>query len=84
MKRDNKRPSVWHPIARAKFDAMMTSYKEVQARVLPTSEAERFDIDLPPSWKDQPVSWLKTSLGIGKKLPPGSGAGYIQSPFELS
>ncbi len=81
MSKKEKRPSILHPLARAKYDGAMMKYREVQARLLPADEAAKWDTELPPSWKEQPLSWLLTSLGV-KSLPPGSGHGFVQSPYN--
>ena len=75
-----KRPSILHPIARAKWDAMRSSYNDVVARVLPADEAARSDVDLPLQWRQEPIQWILSTLGI-KKPPVGSGAGFVQSPY---
>jgi len=79
-KNENKRPPWYHPFARSKYDAAMMSYNEFKARVLPSDEAERTDIELPPSWRTQPLQWLLVGIGA-KKLPEGSGAGFVQAPW---
>ena len=76
-----KRPSRWHPIARANWDGSMRSYREIQARILPKDESEEYDVSLPEEWKQQPAQWLLRSLGLKKGLPPGSGAGLVQSQY---
>jgi hypothetical protein len=79
-KNNNKRPSWYHPIARWKYDGAMTSYHEFVSRVLPSDESARYDIELPPSWRTQPLQWLLVGIGA-KKLPEGSGAGFVQAPW---
>lgn len=76
-----KRPPWYRPFARAKYDAAMTTYQEFLANVLPPEQAQQYDVELPPTWRQQPLSWLLTSLGVKKKLPPGSGAGFVQTPY---
>ena len=80
MVNDKKRPPFWRPFKRATYDAMEKSYAEIQARILPASEAATFDTELPAQWRQEPIRWILSGLGI-KKPPVGSGAGYTQSPF---
>ena len=75
-KNKEKRPSWYHPFARAKWDGSMKPYREIQARILPEDEAKEWDIELPVSWRDQPAQFLLRTLGLKKGLPPGSGAGH--------
>lgn len=82
-KNKSKRPPWYKFKARAEYNVMQRSYNEIQARVLPTEEAERFDVDLPMSWKNKPIQWVLNILGMGKKgLPPGSGVGLVAYPFS--
>lgn len=76
------RPKWYHPIARARYDGSLRTYKEIQARVLPKDMAEEYDVDIPVTWKEQPALYLLRGLGYGKKgLPPGTGYGLVQSPY---
>ena len=75
-----KRPPWWKFRARIEHDILKTTYNEIQARILPKDEAEKFDVELPVTWREQPVQWLLRALGK-KELPKGSGAGYVKSPF---
>ena len=78
---DKKRPPFWRPFKRATYDAMEKSYNEIQARILPADEAAIYDTELPAQWRQEPIRWILSGLGI-KKPPVGSGAGYTQSPFS--
>ena len=71
-----KRPPFWKPIARAKYDGSLRTYREIQARILPEDEAREYDVELPPTWREQPAQFLLRTLGLKKGLPPGSGAGH--------
>jgi len=80
--KDRERPPWWHYGARKEYNGAMKTYSEIQARVLPKEMASEFDVDLPPSWTEQPAMYLLRGLGYGKKgLPPGSGVGLVQSPW---
>lgn len=88
MSKDKKseRPPIWRPIARAKYDATlstaMMSVKELQARILPKEIAEEYDVSIPEQWKEQPALYLLRGLGFDKGLPPGTGYGIVQSPYS--
>ena len=82
INKNEKRPSWWRPIARAKYDGSLKTYGEIQSRILPKDESEQYDVSLPETWREQPVRWLLRALGK-EKLPKGSGAGYVQSPLKL-
>ncbi len=83
MTKNNKRPSILHPIERIKYDLSKESWEDMKARILTPEEVKTFDVTFPPSWRNQPVDWIKNSLGLGKKgVPEGSGAGFVQSPFQ--
>ena len=80
-----KRPPVWHPIERAKYELAREAFRDVKARVLSTEEVTQFDIGVPENYKTKPFDFVIRSLGYGKdqrKLPEGSGAGFVQTPFS--
>lgn len=79
MAKEKKRPPWWRIGARAQYDADRRNFNEIMARVLPKEEAEQFDVQLPPSWTNQPAQWLLSKFGK-KGLPKGSGFGLVQSP----
>jgi hypothetical protein len=88
MSKENeiKRPPMWRPMARARYDAAMQTAMltlgELKARVLPKEIAEEFDFDVPPQWTEQPALYLLRGLGYGSRgLPEGSGFGLVQSPY---
>jgi hypothetical protein len=78
---EKKRPSIWHPIERAKYDALMTTYRDFEARMLTDDERQTYDVDLPPSWREQPMQVLRNVMGVSNKPPVGSGAGFVQVPY---
>ena len=60
----------------------MATYSEIQARVVPQSIRDDYDIDVPTTWKSQPALTLLRGMGVGKEgLPAGSGYGLVQSPY---
>jgi hypothetical protein len=80
-----KRPPWYHFLARRDYDttlktAMMT-VSELKARILPKDIAEEYDVDIPPTWTEQPALYLLRGLGYPKGLPPGTGVGLVQSPY---
>jgi len=77
----NKKPSWLHPIERLEYNGSMKTYKEIQAYILPKDIAESYDVDLPPSFSEQPALYLLRGLGYKKGLPPGTGVGLVQSPY---
>jgi hypothetical protein len=74
----SKRPAWYHPIERAKYDGARTSYDDFQAKLLDDNELDQYDVDIPVTWRKQPLQWLS---GNQKSLPAGSGAGLVQSPY---
>ena len=75
----DKRPSWWRIAERAKYDAAKMTYDDFRAKMLSDEELADYDVELPPSWRSQPLAWL---TGAKKKgLPAGSGYGLVQSPY---
>jgi hypothetical protein len=80
--KEEKRPPWYRYGARKEWDGSMKTYKEIQARLVPKSMRDEYDIDVPPTWQEQPSIKLLRGLGTGdKSLPPGSGYGLVQSPY---
>ena len=78
----NKKPPWWNFVARHDYNLLRKSYHEVQSRILPKDEAEKFDeVQIPYEWRTQPLSWFMRAFGK-KELPRGSGCGFVQSPFS--
>lgn len=78
MANEKQRPPWYKPLERAKYDGAHMQYDEFQAKILTDDERERYDVDIPVSWRKQPLQWL---TGQRKGLPAGSGAGLVQSPY---
>ena len=78
----DKRPPFWRFRQRALWDAMHMPWYEYKARVLTPEEAEEFDIHVPESWFNKSAKWVLENLGLRDgKLPEGSGAGLVHSPY---
>jgi hypothetical protein len=77
---NEKRPAWYHPFERAKYDAMMTTYRDFEARFLTDEERKNYDVELPVSWREQPFQLLKNVFGVAEP-PAGSGAGFVQVPY---
>ena len=83
MSEKKKRPPFWRVNERAKFDAMQMSLDEIQARVLTPKEVNDFSVGFPKEWRKNSMEWLYKNLGLkSDKVPEGSGAGFVQSPFS--
>lgn len=78
---ENKRPSIFHPFARVKYDVEHEKWEDFKARVLTPEESEQFDFSTPASWNNQNIEWVYKQLGYHGEVPEGSGVGVVQSPF---
>ena len=86
MSKKGKKPPIWHPLERAKYEIGMMTYRDLKAYLMPPEEAEEFDVELPQNWYSAPIQWVQYQLAGGKKagLPPSAGKAFVQSPYGLS
>ena len=76
---NNKRPPAWNIFARRDYDSRRRHYNDFLARVLPPDEADRYDIFIPPQWRNVPEFITRLMGGRGKA--PSTGVGFVHSPY---
>ena len=69
----------WNISKRIDNSYRLRHYNDFIARVLPPEEADKYDIQIPPQWRNVPEFITRLMGGRGKA--PSTGVGFVHSPY---